>query len=104
MEASTRAWVKNAMGRKAKPTDDGLKPLAVRHERGREILGIGDSAYWKLFREGKLKKVGSGRSSRADYASIEAHHRSQLEEPEKPLAVNVMRVAKKAEHRDIAVK
>ena len=62
--------------------EDWIKPLAVRHKLAMEILGIRGRSYWDLLKEGLIKKVGRGRSSRADYESLELYHRKRLAEAE----------------------
>ena len=71
------------------PTEDGVKPLEVKHSRGMQILGVRPSKYWGLMRDGLIKAVGSGKDSRAVYASLEAYHRSRLEAPKKTLKMTL---------------
>jgi hypothetical protein len=63
--------------------EDGPEPLMIRHKRAQWILGCGASFYWRLVQEGRIKVLGSGRASRADYASIKAYYRSLQAEAEK---------------------
>jgi hypothetical protein len=61
-------------------------PLLVKHKRAQQILDCGASFYWRLVREGRIKVLGAGRASRADYASIRAYYRALLAEAEKEVA------------------
>jgi hypothetical protein len=55
----------------------GLKPLELKHSLAMQILGIRPSYYWQLMREGRIRALGSGKNSRADYETIEQYHRER---------------------------
>jgi hypothetical protein len=57
--------------------EDGLDdPLLVKHKRAQRMLDCGASFYWGLVKQGRIKVLGSGRASRADYASVKEYYRS----------------------------
>jgi hypothetical protein len=60
--------------------EDGPELLMIRHKRAQQILAIGSSFYWRLVQEGRIKVLGSGRASRADYASIRKYYHELLAE------------------------
>jgi hypothetical protein len=60
--------------------EDGAGPLLVKHKRAQEILACGTSYYWRLVREGRIKVVGVGRASRADYKSVKDYYLALLAE------------------------
>lgn len=69
--------------------EEAIKPLEVEHRVARQILAIRSTAYyWELVRRGLIKTVGSGRNSRADYASLEAYHHERLTAPRRTLKMN----------------
>lgn len=47
------------------------KPLTVSGPEARKILGIGNTQYWRLVKEGAIKTVVIGRRQMAVYASLE---------------------------------
>jgi excisionase family DNA binding protein len=49
------------------------EPLLIRHSEAQRLLGIGESYYFQLVREGRIKTVGQGRLSRARYDSVKAY-------------------------------
>ena len=57
---------------------DWIKTLEVRHNHAMEILGLKGRSYWDLLKDGHIKRVGLGRGSPADYASLEAYHHGDL--------------------------
>ena len=69
------------MAKAAMRTGDERKPLELPHEQAMQILSIRASSYWGLIRKGLIKKVGSGRGSRAVYASVLAYHHARLAAP-----------------------
>jgi hypothetical protein len=58
------------------------EPFLVRHGEAQRILGIGQSYYFKLVREGRIKTVGTGRLSRAVYSSVVGYVRELVAEAE----------------------
>jgi hypothetical protein len=88
------------------PTEDGLKTLELKHDRAMQILGIRPSFYWRLVREGRIRTLGSGKNSRAVYASIEAYHRSRMTAPKETLKIveaSRRRQAARKANQEIAV-
>jgi hypothetical protein len=57
-------------------------PLLVRHSEAQRLLGLGPSRYFKLVREGRIRSVGKGRMSRAEYSSILEYVRGLVAEAE----------------------
>jgi hypothetical protein len=59
------------------------EPFFVRHSEAQRLLGLGESRYFQLIREGRIKSVGKGRMSRAVYSSIKEYVRGVVAEAEK---------------------
>jgi hypothetical protein len=51
-------------------TEDELEPWFVPHGVAMKLLGYRSSYYWGLVRKGKIRKVGTGKASRAVFASV----------------------------------
>ena len=60
--------------------EDGPELLLLRHKRAQQILACGASFYWRLVQEGRIKVLGSGRASRADYASVKQYYHELMAE------------------------
>ena len=58
------------------------EPFLVRHSEAQRLLGIGESHYFQLVREGRIKVVGKGRLSRAIYGSVVEFVRGLVAEAE----------------------
>jgi hypothetical protein len=48
------------------------KPLFVPSPRGRKLIGVGNTKWWSLVKDGKIKMVKVGKRRMAIYASLEA--------------------------------
>lgn len=48
-----------------------LKPLTVNHPTAQRLLGVGNTKYWELVKDGQVEVVKIGRRSMAKYASLE---------------------------------
>jgi hypothetical protein len=63
-----------------------IEPLLLRHVDAARVLGLGQSRYYKLIREGRIQSVGKGRMSRAVYSSIRKYVSDLVAEAEAPKA------------------
>jgi hypothetical protein len=48
------------------------KPFVVSGPRARKLLDVGNTKYWKLVKDGKIRLVNVGKRRMATYASLEA--------------------------------
>jgi hypothetical protein len=46
------------------------EPLLIKHKRVQQLLDCSGPFYWGLVKRSRIRVVGLGRASRADYASV----------------------------------